>query len=794
MLRKMLSYFVLPLVLLFINSSGNSVAGSKQKSPESQTGTLQKMIVADGSVTMDLDLNRLNGISSVAARPATLHFAAAANSFFPILVFNVLLRGPEPGSIALVPQVQAIPALPAPLAASLKQLVVEKLPSDAAFDLAVRDSNTGFTFFNIEGHQYDYDAKAQLLSITGGRLLVSKEFAESLGRSSDVGAVVGQISIGATMQPVEITQLDENGDVKSAILPALNQPGVGIVPGPDVIIGELIGLVQSETGSVGGRVGLALGTDACNKGTIDVDWFALPSNDHPFIPQNVYRRSGGADNTQRFEQIGQSWGKHAFTAASSNTCGYGCNGVGGSHLGSGCSDAYGAGLNGSQTGIGSRAWVNPFTGNFVGSTANNHTGHIHDVTSHRILVNVDDLNTTLNAGATYFAEAQYVVPHEYTWCQSHPGQCNMYNNASYRQYSVTGINQPFSFASLGPTVREQPAIMAWTGATVNQIKPDPGNDGIWFMGYKVTSPTAGVWHYEYALYNENLDRGIQSFSLPLGCGITVSNLGFHAPLNGPGFANDGTLGSAGYSNAAWTSNQTCQALSWSSETFAQNQNANAIRFGTLYNFRFDSNSPPQATNAMIGFFKTGAPITVAIQGPSPSTCVPVQLTDAVSRKTHGAAGTFDVDLPLTGNVGIECRSGGAGGNHTFVFTFTNNVVSGNATVTTGTGTVSGPPTFSGNTMTVNLTGVSDIQQITVTLSNVTDCFGSVLPDTPVSAGMLIGDTTGNRTVNASDVAQVKGQSGAPVDATNFREDVTVNGSINASDVGLVKANVGHSLP
>jgi hypothetical protein len=792
MLRKMLSYVMLPLLLLLSNSSENSVAGSKQTSPQGQTGTLQKMIVVDGSVTMDLDLNRLNGITSVAGRPATLHFAAAANSFFPILVSNDLLRGPEPGSIALVPQGRAIPALPTALAASLKQIVVEKLPPDAAFDLAVRDGKTGFTFFNIEGHQYDYDAKAQLLSITGGRLLVSKEFAESLGRSSDVGAVVGEISIGATMQPVEITRLDENGDVKSATLPALNQPGVGTVPGPDVIIGELIGLVQSQTGSVGGRVGLALGTDACNKGTIDVDWFALPSNDHPFIPQNVYRMSGGADNTQRFEQIGQSWGKHAFTAASSNTCGYGCNGIGGSHLGSGCSDAYGAGLNGSQTGIGSRAWVNPFTGNFPGSTANNHSGHVHDVTSHRILVNVDDLNTSLNLGAAYFAEAQYVVPHEYTWCQSHPGQCNMYNNASYRRYSVTGINQPFTFSSAGPSVREQPAIMAWTGATINTIEPVPGVDGFGLLGFKVTNPSAGVWHYEYAIYNQNLDRGIQSFSLPLGCGITVNNLGFHAPLNPPGFANDGTLGDTGYSNAAWTSNQTCSALSWSSETFAQNQNANAIRFGTLYNFRFDSNSPPQATNATIGFFKTGAPITVAIQGPSPGICTPVQLTDAVSRKTHGAAGTFDVELPLTGSVGIECRSGGAGGNHTFVFTFTNNVVSGNATVT-GTGFVSSF-TFSGNTMTVNLTGVSDVQQITVTLSNVTDCFGSVLPDTMVSAAMLIGDTTGNRTVNSSDVAQVKGQVGVPVSTSNFREDATVNGSITASDVGLVKVNVGHSVP
>ena len=101
-------------------------------------------------------------------------------------------------------------------------------------------------------------------------------------------------------------------------------------------------------------------------------------------------------------------------------------------------------------------------------------------------------------------------------------------------------------------------------------------------------------------------------------GLPLSNVGFHAPPQHPGIANDGTQGSAGYSNAPWTSNQTSSALSWSSETFAQNQNANAIRWGTLYNFRFDSNRPPQAASATIGFFKTGAPITVAIQAPPSS--------------------------------------------------------------------------------------------------------------------------------------------------------------------------------
>src|SRR4029077_14046186 len=280
-----------------------------------------------------------------------------------------------------------------------------------------------------------------------------------------------------------------------------------------------------------------------------------------------------------------------------------------------------------------------------------------------------------------------------------------------------------------------------SGATITQGQPDPGNDGIFFVGYKVTNPSSGVWHYEYAVYNQNLDRSIQSFSVPLGCAISVSNLGFHAPLNPPGFANDGTVGSAGYSNAPWTSNQTCQALSWNSETFAQNQNANAIRFGTLYNFRFDSNSPPTAGNATIGFFKTGAPITVAVQVPTVGTCSPVQIADAVSRKTHGLAGAFGVELSLTGNAGVECRTGGPNGNHPFVFSFNNNVVSGSAAVTSGTGTVSGSPTFSGNAMTANLSGVTDVQQITVTLSGVTDCFGSILPDTPVNSVMLIGDTS-----------------------------------------------------
>src|SRR6266850_2976849 len=422
MFNKALTTFILPLVVLLIPpdaGSANPVAQrptlNSGQSQNAATGVLQKMIVESGTATMQLDLNRLNGITSMAPKFEALHFDVTANSFFSILVFNDLLRGPEQGSMALIPQGSSSAgvndpgySLPAALGASFNQLTIEKLPSGEQFDLAVRDAKTGFIFFNIEGHQYDYDAGGQLLTVSGGRLAMSRDFANTLGRSSDVGAVVGEISVGAAMQPVEIKEL-VNGELKGVTMPPLHSVSAALAPtathGPDVIVGDLPNLEQQ--GSAGTQVGLAVATTSCNNGDQPLDWFQLPNTDHPVIPQNLYRMAGGTDNTQRFEQIGQSWLKHAFFALEDNACSFGCNTSGcatGSHLCPGCSDPYSANLNGDQGQIGSRAWVNPFTGSFP-STANDHSGHNHTGTSHRILVEANDLNTTLNQGASYFVEA-----------------------------------------------------------------------------------------------------------------------------------------------------------------------------------------------------------------------------------------------------------------------------------------------------------------------------------------------------------------------------------------------------
>jgi hypothetical protein len=197
-------------------------------------------------------------------------------------------------------------------------------------------------------------------------------------------------------------------------------------------------------------------------------------------------------------------------------------------------------------------------------------------------------------------------------------------------------------------------------------------------------------------------------------------------------------------------------------------------------------APGSGPGTLLGVFSLSSEGTTVTFTP----IAPLQVTSVVSRKTHGASGNFDINLPLSGTPGVESRVG----DYTLVATFTNGIVSGNASVTSGVGMVNGSPTFSGNTMTISLTGVATAQTITVTLSGVTDIFSQVLADTPVSMRVLIGDTNANGTVNAGDVALCKSHLGEGANAGNFRTDVNANGSINATEVSIVKANLGTGLP
>jgi hypothetical protein len=175
----------------------------------------------------------------------------------------------------------------------------------------------------------------------------------------------------------------------------------------------------------------------------------------------------------------------------------------------------------------------------------------------------------------------------------------------------------------------------------------------------------------------------------------------------------------------------------------------------------------------------------------------VPLPSVVSRKVHGSTGTFDVALPLSGNPGIECRSGGANGNYTLVFTFANTLTSvGGATVTRGTGSVSSNniDNSDAHNYIVNLTGVTNAQYLTVGLANVHDSAGNGSNAVSASMGVLVGDTTGDGFVNSADISQTKSQSGQGITTANFREDINADGFINSTDISLVKSKSGTALP
>jgi len=191
-----------------------------------------------------------------------------------------------------------------------------------------------------------------------------------------------------------------------------------------------------------------------------------------------------------------------------------------------------------------------------------------------------------------------------------------------------------------------------------------------------------------------------------------------------------------------------------------------------------------------GYFNGSENITESVR--NVFITLPPTPTAVVSRKEHGGAGIFDINLPLSGNPGIECRSGGAGNDYQMIFTFPGSVTFTNAAVTAGTGSVSASSGTGTSTIIISLTGVTNAQTVTVTLFGASD--GTNTANLSVQMAMLLGDTTGNGTVNASDVSQTKSKSGQAVDASNFRTDVTVNGSINASDVSLVKSRSGTALP
>jgi WD40 repeat protein len=183
---------------------------------------------------------------------------------------------------------------------------------------------------------------------------------------------------------------------------------------------------------------------------------------------------------------------------------------------------------------------------------------------------------------------------------------------------------------------------------------------------------------------------------------------------------------------------------------------------------------------------------------------PVQPTGIVSRKVHGSAGQFDINLALTGNPSIECRSGGMTGNHTLVFTFavplTN--VAGVSANATGGGAAPDAAGMIDSTdahhYVVNLGNVPNAQYTTVSLTNVSDSLGNFSSNLQTTMGVLLGDVNGDGQVDSGDLIKVKQQTLQPVNdnpgTSNFRADVNTDANIDSGDLIITKRQTLTGLP
>jgi hypothetical protein len=409
------------------------------------------------------------------------------------------------------------------------------------------------------------------------------------------------------------------GQMSATALPGKGGAGNLLPPGPDVIVGGIPDVAKYGSNTVNGVsiMAYAFGSTSCNIGNVNLRWWQNTPY-HPVIPQNAYRIKGG-----RIEQVGIGWMKHGFCALQENLCsvcqpgGIGC-GSATSELGVGCSDPYTAGLNGNQGDLGPRYEVNPTTGSFpaTGSTSWPGLPSGQGTIARRLQIRAEDLNPSLNTGSVYLAEAMYVHPDD-------AAANNDNNNASYRVFTVGALTGgAYNLSLVGSTYQMKPAIYHWPIVVPSaQVLATDGPDGRWVVGSNVTRNVNGTYRYEFAVFNMNSDSAGASFGVPLPNAATVANVGFRDVSYHSGEPYDG---------ADWSFSVSGGVARWQcTQTAAQNPNANALRWGTMYNFWFDSNAAPAPGNSLVGLFKTGETVFAA------------------SRVPFGPCGTADLDCSDT---------------------------------------------------------------------------------------------------------------------------------------------------
>lgn len=411
-------------------------------------------------------------------------------------------------------------------------------------------------------------------------LIISREGARRLGRPDLAGQIIGMVTVDGKAAFV-------GGDPKD---PDLEVPEADGGSGNGDVMLWTLGSCSSF-GRVGtypnGTSGLGMSTTSCNVTTVNerVNWFRQMDERHPVIAQNMYRKRTMPDGSTRLEQIGIGWVKHGFTSTNSPGCGT-CQSSPSQYLGIRCTDTYGASLNASRSWLGPRNEVNPFTGRWtcLGSYFANYQNDCVErfnttglsPIDHRLQVRDQDLLVT---NSQFYYEGYYVSENDF----------DRYNNAAWRPCNVTWTGSSWTFS---PTANQTQGVLVDSYGDIQPApRAQPDDEGDVLVAVEVTDIGGGQWHYEYVVYNHTSNREMRSFFVPLPNGATVSNIGFHD--TGFDAAND------------WTGQVVNGGIQWSTDTYIVNDEANSLKWGEAYNFRFDANVAPTDGPVGTGLYKPG---------------------------------------------------------------------------------------------------------------------------------------------------------------------------------------------
>lgn len=442
---------------------------------------------------------------------------------------------------------------------------------------------------------FELDRERGRLRVFNIDLRIARDLARRLGSAGLEGMAVGVLTLDARILVPSVAAAGANGTEGGPPPSCRDWSGQ-----QDVALLNIPTVGQAERDIAGARVGITPSAALKNVGTANVPWqFKYSGNfppygtaQHPFLVWALYRVANG-----RIEQLGISDVKHAFLTINNNCDAGACTDD--QILGLGCEDIYGEGNNEDDFSLSFRSEVTAHTGVWQGlgshfdqdgdNQQDHPPGNEDPPFTHRMMVSEAELTT---AGATYFLEAWYVVRDD----------INIFNSMGYRRTVPTFNSGPGAWTfSLPNAFQQGSALAAW----VDPNSPGAGNSsqvldtgaGRVRLAAKTTSLGGGLWRYDYALMNHDLDRQVGAFRIPLdGANATSA---YFRDVDGNAANN-------------WTAAITGAAITWT------RTGATGLDWGTMYNFGFVSDTPPTAGNAVLTPVEAGGPATYSVGAQVPT--------------------------------------------------------------------------------------------------------------------------------------------------------------------------------